>query len=142
MKYRKQVRKLNYNGEVKTKYNAKIVYGDVVNLKQLAEEISLDTALNSADVYSAIKALEQKFMKHLSIGNILDLGELGRFKASFKSKVCDSLKDVTPKTVTNYTVLYKPGKEIKEKLSQTKLELERNLDEHGNIVKYSHSKRD
>lgn len=128
MKYRKMVRKLNYNGQISTKYNAKIVYDEVISLKDLADEISSKSSLNKSDVYSAVKALQEQFIEHLANGNVLDLGELGRFKASFKSKVCDDLKDVTTKTITNWTVLYKPGKQIKEKLKNTTLELERSID--------------
>ena len=39
MKYRKMVRKLNYNGQISTKYNAKIVYDEVISLKDLADEV-------------------------------------------------------------------------------------------------------
>lgn len=39
IRYRKQVRKVNYNGEIKTKYNAKILYSQVINERELAELI-------------------------------------------------------------------------------------------------------
>ena len=139
--YRKMLRKVNYNGEIKEKYNAKIVYNGEIKLKDLAKEISHATSLNASDVYSAIKALQEKFIEKLTQGYVLDLEELGRFKASFSAKACDKLKDVKDDTIKNWTVLYKPGKEIKKALENTKVQHDRRYDEHGNITEKSHSKK-
>ncbi|MDY6381988.1 MAG: HU family DNA-binding protein [Synergistales bacterium] len=139
--YRKMVRKVNYNGDIKQKYNAKILYSGELKLKDLAKEISSATSLNSADVYSAVKALQQVFVSKLTQGYILDLEELGRFKASFSANACDSLEEVNATSIHDWTVLYKPGKEIKEALKDVKIQQDRRFDEYGNQVKNSHKKK-
>lgn len=141
IRYRKQVRKVNYNGEIKTKYNAKILYSQVINERELAELISQKCSLTPADVYAAVEALISEIKNQICNGNIVSLGDLGRFKASFRANACDNLQDVSPKTIRKINCLYSPGNHVKASLKKVHLVLDRNYDEHGNYIKNSHAKK-
>lgn len=141
IKYRKLVRKVNYGGETKEKYNAKILHNNVITKEDFAEIISQSGEMTTPNVIHAIEVFNEHFAKLLAEGHIIDLGNFGRFKPSFESKTCDKLEDVNSKTIKNITCIYKPGKTIRNALKKARLEEDRRYDEHGKYVEKSHSKK-
>lgn len=142
MLYRKLERKVSYNGTTKTKYNAKLLHSSVIDQRELAKRISEKSGMTTGDVLHAIEELNEIFIELLTHGHIIDLGVLGRFKASIETKACDTLDEVTVDTIKDITCIYKPGKEIKQALENVHFELDRRLDEHGNYVENSHKKQE
>ena len=141
IKFRKMVRNVYRNGKTTKMYNAKIVHSGVVTEKDIAKRMVQYSTIGEADVALAIVAFKEQFIHYLTQGMIIELGELGRFKASFKTNACEDLDSVNAKTVKNITCIYKPGKEIKQALEETPLIMERDLDENGQLVLNSHSNK-
>lgn len=139
--YRKQERNVNFNGTTKKMYDAKIVYQGVKELKDIEQSICHACSLTEADVSAAIKALQYVIMEEISNGYIVDLGDLGRFKASFTSKAVDSADKVSKKDIKNLTCIYKPGSQMKKELQNVDIILNQDYDLKGNIVVRKHTKK-
>lgn len=127
-------------GEIKEKYFAKILLNGVVDLKFIAREVEHSSSMSAADFEATTKHLVTLLKRHLCNGEIVDLGELGRFKPCFSSKACDNLEDVSVKTIENLRINYKANKQLLNAVKDTPLSQDRRFDEHGNRVEYSHTK--
>ena len=80
------VRRKNPQNIAETQYIMQHVSRGVIDLEQLSEEISKESAFSPADVFGVVTALTGKLQQHLNNGNIVDLGGLGRYKVGFKAK--------------------------------------------------------
>ncbi len=113
-------------GEIK--YYASIVRDRRVDLRRFITQISELNTVNTADVYAVLESFLQLTTRHLSQGRTVDLGQLGIFSISVKSKGEDSPEDVNRGSIKNYKVLFRPSLEMKENLNRVKFEKVANPD--------------
>lgn len=100
-----------------SKYYATAVYGDEIDVNDLAKEISKSCTLTSADIVAVIESFLDKIPQYLKTSNRIRLNKFGIFKLSFSSMGREDAKDVSPKDITGVRVLFKPSAELKKELS-------------------------
>ncbi len=95
------------------KYYASVSSYAKINEKQLAEEISNLTSLNSTDVLSVIEALLQVIPQNIAKGLRVELGDLGSFTISAKSEGKNSYKEITDHCIKATKPRFMVGKALK-----------------------------
>ena len=91
------------------KYYAKAQAAGVVEIDELAEEISYATSLTDGDVVNAIRALVKQVAKHIGKGEIVRLGNLGSFQAQLSSEGAEAEEKFTPASIRKVHLQFRPG---------------------------------
>jgi predicted histone-like DNA-binding protein len=78
-------------------------------LHKLAERISSETTISTADVYAVLIALLDVIPKILSEGFVVVLGELGYLRTTIKTKGVENKKDFTQRNIIGRKIIFKPG---------------------------------
>ena len=86
--------------------------------KQVAKEISDETTLNPKEAEMAIYQFQKVLTKALLDGKTVQLGELGSFQITVKSKGVDNESEVTASLVERVNLRFTPSKELKSNLSK------------------------
>ena len=101
----------------KEQYIMQAVTTGTVDLETISEAISNECTLHSVDVQAVLIALGKKLDFYLQQGNIVDLGDVGKFKMGFKSTAEDDPAKLSPKrNIQKYHVNYQPSVKLKRKL--------------------------
>ena len=90
--------------------------------ESLAEFISDQCSLTSADVKGIMAILCDAIHYYASDSYIVDLDYLGNFRYSPKAPIISDPKNFTSRMINGVKVIYNPGSSIKRKLSLAKLE--------------------
>lgn len=96
------------------KYYAKMQANGVVDLDDLAEEISYATTLTDGDILNVLRALIKQMKKHLKGGKIVKLEKFGTFQFQICSNGAETEKDFTPTNITKVNIQFRPGKLLQE----------------------------
>lgn len=96
------------------------VSSGVVSLLDLAREMSEVTSLGRGDVMSVLVTLVDVIPKHLGLGYIVDLGELGRLQPRIKARAMPLGVDYPEACIEGLNVRFYAGRELKEKLKNVK----------------------
>ena len=101
----------------KEQYIMQAVTTGRVDLETISEAISNECTLHSVDVQAVLIALGKKLDFYLQQGNIVDLGDVGKFKMGFKSTAEEDPAKLSPKrNIQKYHVNYQPSVKLKRKL--------------------------
>lgn len=101
----------------KEQYIMQAVTTGTVDLETISEAISNECTLHSVDVQAVLIALGKKLDFYLQQGNIVDLGDVGKFKMGFKSTAEEDPSKLSPKrNIQKYHVNYQPSVKLKRKL--------------------------
>jgi predicted histone-like DNA-binding protein len=101
----------------KEQYIMQAVTTGTVDLETISEAISNECTLHSVDVQAVLIALGKKLDFYLQQSNIVDLGDVGKFKMGFKSTAEDDPAKLSPKrNIQKYHVNYQPSVKLKRKL--------------------------
>ena len=101
----------------KEQYIMQAVTTGTVDLETISEAISNECTLHSVDVQAVLIALGKKLDFYLQQGNIVDLGDVGKFKMGFKSTAEEDPAKLSPKkNIQKYHVNYQPSVKLKRKL--------------------------
>jgi|SRR5690554_86426 len=103
------VRRKNPQNTAETQYIMHHVSRGVVDLDQILEEISKESAFSPADVLGVVTALTGRLQQHLGDGNIVDLGGLGRYKVGFKAKPLEGPTPATKQKQKSFTLIFNPA---------------------------------
>lgn len=95
--------------EAPTKFYAKAQASGVVEINELADEISYSTSLTDGDVVNAIRALVKQIAKHICAGRIVRLESLGSFQAQLSSEGANTEKDFNPANIKKVHLQFRPG---------------------------------
>ena len=88
-----------------------------VDLDAISTAISNECTLHAVDVKAVLMALGIKLDYYLQEGNIVDLGDVGKFKMGFKCTAEEDPKMLSPKrSIKKYHVNYQPSIKLKRKL--------------------------
>lgn len=104
--------------EEPAKYYAKAQAAGVVEIDELAEEISYATSLTDGDVVNAIRALVKQVAKHIGKGEIVRLGNLGSFQAQLSSEGAEKF---TPASIRKVHLQFRPGNGLQGSLEMSSL---------------------
>lgn len=91
------------------KYYAKAQAAGMVEIDELAEEISYATSLTDGDVVNAIRALVKQVARHIAKGEIVRLGTLGSFQAQLSSEGTDAEDKFNPANIRKVRLQFRPG---------------------------------
>ena len=106
------------------KYYASPVMSGELDLDQLTKMIEKISTVSGADIRAVLYALVDVSVDQLSNGQIIRLGELGSLRISLSSEGKDRPEDVSSLSVKKSSVLFTPGKRIKEMLIIAKYQKE------------------
>ena len=96
------------------KYYAKMQANGVVDMDDLAEEISYATTLTDGDILNVLRALIKQMKRHLKGGKIVKLEKFGNFQFQICSNGTDTEKESTPACITKVNIQFRPGALLKE----------------------------
>ena len=101
----------------KEQYIMQAVNTGKIDLDFISNIISNECSLHEVDVKSVLMALGIKLEHYLQRGNIVDLGDVGKFKMGFKSTAEEDPAKLSPKrNIKKYHVNYQPSVKLKRKL--------------------------
>ncbi len=80
-----------------------------ISLDRIAEEIAFSSSLTEGDVLNVLRGLAQNVVNHLADGDLVDLGDLGRFCYKLSSEGVDLVKDFSEDKNTPGTAALPPG---------------------------------
>lgn len=113
LNYQVVQRNLRSGKNSKTIFYAKTQYKAVVPREQVIEQIEKISAMSSGDVKSVLDSLSYILARELALGNIVDLGDLGRMRMSVRSKAATTKELFKPNNLKKPYVIFVPGAAIR-----------------------------
>ena len=98
------------------KYYARVCNRRKVTLETLSKEIERQSSLSEGDVVSVLTAFTNMIPDRLKDGDTLDLGSLGLFSISIKSKGKDTPEEVTSHSISGVQINYRPSVRMKREM--------------------------
>lgn len=98
------------------RYYAAPEYGEEMDIRFLANEISKSCTLTMSDVVAVLESLVEKLPVYLKSSYKIRLGELGIMKLSFSSNGQDKAEDVSTRDIKETRVLFTPSVTFKREL--------------------------
>jgi predicted histone-like DNA-binding protein len=102
------------------KYYAFPVHDREVSLEGLTRAIEKTSTVNGADIRAVLYATVEEAVAGLEDGKIIRLGDLGSLRITLSSEGKDTPEEVTPSTVRRASVIFTPGKKLREMLKNVK----------------------
>lgn len=102
---------------LETKYYAQAKYDGVTAQADIAQMVSQISAISVGDVLSVMNTVSMLLSMELSNGRIVDLGDLGRFRATLRSKSCDKPEEFKREMIHGNRVIFVPGAQIRHKMT-------------------------
>ena len=101
----------------KEQYIMQAVHTGKIDLDLVSKAISDECSLHEVDVKAVLMALGIKLEYFLEKGNIVDLGDVGKFKMGFQCIAEEDASKLTPKrNIKKFHVNYQPSLKLKRKL--------------------------
>ena len=100
-----------------TKYYAQAKYDGVTSQADIAQMVSQISAISVGDVLSVMNTISMLLSIELTNGRIVDLGDLGRFRATLRSKSCDKPEEFKREMIHGNRVIFVPGAQIRHKMT-------------------------
>lgn len=110
-----QSQRLNL-GTKTTSYYAQAKYGGVTSQEDIAQMVSQISAISVGDVLSVMNTVSMLLSIELANGRIVDLGDLGRFRATLRSKSCDKPENFKRVMIHGNRVIFVPGHQVRIKM--------------------------
>ena len=104
-------------GSMETKYYAQAKYDGVTSQADIAQMVSQISAISVGDVLSVMNTISMLLSIELTNGRIVDLGDLGRFRATLRSKSCDKPEEFKREMIHGNRVIFVPGAQIRHKMT-------------------------
>lgn len=123
LKFKLINRTLSIKGVKKPVYYAQSTASGVTSKEQVIALVEKISAVSSGDVKSVLDTLSTILALEMKAGRIVDLGDLGRFRMSARSKATEKEEEFTQKNLLRPRVLFVPGKEIMRARQEARYEL-------------------
>ena len=104
------------------KFYANAVTRSHVTLRELSKEIAEISTVSPADTMAVIESLLTLIPRHISLGDIVKLGDFGSFSVGISSNGSEDAEDFTSSLIKGLKVRFRPGKEIKNQLDHVTFE--------------------
>lgn len=101
-------------------YAATLLKSESIGMEEISEALSDASTLNSIDCYAVMHGMTQQIIKHLLLGNVVNIEGLGSFRITARSRGVSSARDVTANTISAATVNFRPSVEVKKQLRRAK----------------------
>jgi len=108
--------------EEPAKFFAKAQTRAEVDLNRISQEIAYASSLTRGDVLNVLSALIDKIKEHLADGDMVSLGDFGKFQYQISCKGADTIEEFTRANIRNANIRFRPGTMIKDELSTLKFE--------------------
>ena len=102
------------------KHYAFIKNQGVVNLRELAKRLSRESTISMMDTMALLEGLLQVIPDMLGQGKIVNLGELGTFRATISSEGVETAEDFNSTNIKRLNILFRPGSEFRDHLNNVK----------------------
>ena len=103
----KRIGNISQNGDV---CNTAVVFNKcTISTEELCKAISDQCSATHSDVEGIIRCFSDQISERISRGEIVDLGKLGRFKASLKTELSDSENRINIKNIRGIGLNYSPS---------------------------------
>ena len=106
------------------KFLARLVPGNVIDMKGLAERVSKTSSLSRGDIYSVVLQISDIMTMELLEGNQVQIGEIGKVIPKFSAKAVDTLEEVDVSTITRVYADFSPSLEFRKKMDELKVKFE------------------
>ena len=101
----------------KEQFIMQAVHTGKIDLDRISNAISNECSLHEVDVKAVLMALGIKLEYYLEKGNIVDLGDVGKFKMGFQCIAEEDAAKLSPKkNIKKYHINYQPSVKLKRKL--------------------------
>ena len=100
-----------------TRYYAQAKYDGVTSQAEIAQMVSQISAISVGDVLSVMNTVSMLLSIELTNGRIVELGDLGRFRATLRSKSCDKPENFKREMIHGNRVIFVPGSQIRQKMT-------------------------
>lgn len=121
------------------KYYAKAQVREVIDLNRIVKEISYATSLTDGDVVGVLRALIYKTEEHLSDGDMVDLGDFGRFQYQLSSEGTATKSEFTFAQIKKVKLHFRPGRMWKPSMDRLQFEHVISVEERKEAKKKSKS---
>lgn len=89
----------------------------VIDIRQLAKQISKETTLGTPDVIAVIEALLQDIPDLLLAGNIVKLGDFGTYRLTVSSEGTETSEEYSTTMIKKTNLNFRPGKIFKDQIN-------------------------
>lgn len=97
-----------------SKFYAKMQASGVVDLDDMAEDISYSTTLTDGDVLNVLRALIKQMKKNLMAGKIVRMEKFGTFQFQLCSEGAETEKDFSVSNIKKVNIQFRPGALVRE----------------------------
>ncbi len=100
-----------------TRYYAQAKYDGVTSQEDIAQMVSQISAISVGDVLSVMNTVSMLLSIELANGRIVELGDLGRFRATLRSKSCEKPEEFKREMIHGNRIIFVPGAQIRQKMT-------------------------
>ncbi|MBQ4622759.1 MAG: HU family DNA-binding protein [Bacteroidaceae bacterium] len=113
-----EVRKttLNFKKEKPTVYKVAAVRQQTVGFDALVKEVASSCGVHRTQSKAVVEALIDRLIHYMDLGLPVNVGELGSFKPTIRTKVKETADEVNAGNVVRRVVRFYPGKRLKDML--------------------------
>lgn len=119
-----EVRKttLNFKKEKPTVYKVAAVRQQTVGFDALVKEVASSCGVHRTQSKAVVEALIDRLIHYMDLGLPVNVGELGSFKPTIRTKVKETAEEVNASNVVRRVVRFYPGKRLKDMLEDLSIQ--------------------
>ncbi len=103
-------------------FYARMQVEEEIPLSQLAEEVAWGTSLTRGDIENLVTAASERVAYHLKNGDMVDLGDFGKFQCQLSSRGAETAKKFTHRNIKKVRFQFRPGKLFRRALQNVSFE--------------------
>lgn len=96
--------------EEDSQYYAKVQVREVVDINRIAHEMAYSSSVTEGDIVHILRNLPHAITPHLADGDMVDLGDLGRFQFQLKSTGAATREQFTHHNIKKAKLQFRPGR--------------------------------
>jgi len=104
------------------RYYAKAQVREVIEMDRIAREMAQGSSLSEGDIYNVLRNLPGYVTTHLADGDLVDLGNLGRFQFQLTSKGAETREEFTFRNIERARIQFRPGRLMTQVLDNLQYE--------------------
>ena len=106
------------------KYYVTVKSSGRTDTNTIAKRINSMSTVSTVDTAAVLEAFLHVVPEQLAEGNIVELGDFGRFRVSVSSDGEEKAEDVTARNITDVRVIFTPGKRFVQLLDTVRFQKE------------------
>lgn len=113
---------LNFKKEKPVVYKVAAVRQQTVKYDALVKEVASSCGVHRTQSKAVVEALIDRLIHYMDLGLPVNVGELGSFKPTIRTKVKETADEVNAGNVVRRVVRFYPGKRLKEMLEDLSIQ--------------------